>query len=134
MDTVILEKVRADAQDGPADQPRHVVDQLPESADGENLAALNPQRGRVGIERHELAPQLRADFGRPQQIVPVLRLVAMDAIDIAGVSQDQAEAARPGVEVNMPLFVFELAETKVVVVGSLCVGHSLRRTGVSLQV
>jgi hypothetical protein len=46
----------------------------------------------------------------------------MDAINVASVSKDQAQAAGSRIEINVPALVFQLAETEVFVVGSLCVG------------
>jgi hypothetical protein len=43
----------------------------------------------------------------------------MDAIDIAGVCKDQAQAAGVRVEINVLALVFQLAKTEVLVVGSL---------------
>ncbi len=114
--------VGADAQNGASNELRHVVDQFVESGDGENLTALDSERGHVRIERHEFAPQFLSDLGRAQQVVPVLCLVAMDAFQVAGVSKDQAQAAGSRVEINVPLLVFQLAETEVAGVGWLCVG------------
>ncbi len=114
--------VGADAQDGAPDESGHVVDQLAESADGEDFTALDAKRGDVGIERHELSPQLVSDLGGAEQGVSVLRLVAMEAIDVAAVSKHQAEAAGPGAEIHVPLLVFQTAETEIVVVGSLRLG------------
>jgi hypothetical protein len=116
--------VGADAQNGAPDELRHVVDQIAEAADGENFTALDSERGHVWIERHEFVPQLQPDLRGAQQVVSVFCLVAMDAINVAGVSKDQAQAAGSRVEIDVPLLVFQLAETEVVVVGALCVsGH-----------
>jgi len=52
----------------------------------------------------------------------------MDAVDVAGVSKDQAKATRPGVKINVPLLIFELAETEVFVIGYVCVGGCWRRS------
>jgi hypothetical protein len=46
----------------------------------------------------------------------------MGTINVAGVSKNQAQAAGPGVEIDVPLLVFQLAETEVVAVGLVCVG------------
>src|ERR1039458_3569418 len=61
--------VGADAQYGAPDDFRHIVDQLAESPDGEDLAALNAKRGQVGIECPEFASQHLADLGRVQQVL-----------------------------------------------------------------
>jgi hypothetical protein len=46
----------------------------------------------------------------------------MGAINVAGVSEDQAQAAGSRVKINVTLLVLQLAETEVVTAGSLCVG------------
>jgi hypothetical protein len=43
----------------------------------------------------------------------------MDAINIASVSKNQAQAAGVRVEINVLALVFELAKTEVLAVGSL---------------
>src|ERR1035441_3361129 len=112
-------------QYGAPDDFRHVVDQLAESPDGEDLAALNAERGQVGIECPEFASQHLANLGRVQQVLAAFRLVAVEAIDVAGVAKDQAQTARSRVEINVPLLVFQLAETQVFAVAAVCVSHRL---------
>jgi hypothetical protein len=43
----------------------------------------------------------------------------MGTIDVAGVSEDEPEASGPGVEIDVPLLVFELTQTQVVTIGLL---------------
>jgi hypothetical protein len=59
---------------------------MPESGDHEEFAALEAECGQIGIKPDELAAQLLPDFGRTEQVIAILGLIAMNAADIAAIA------------------------------------------------